>query len=205
MASKTEICNYALALVAIESISSVDAATEPARLCKLHLEQTTREVLRMAYWRSCRRRAALVLNTQAPAFGWAKSYPLPVDWLRMVSFNECDPDNVRRVMFEVEGRELLTDEGSARIVYIRDITLESAGGSWNAMDPLLTKAVYTALAAKLAWPMQQSRTLADSLNAQVVEYVKQAKTINARDAFEPVQQSGDGSSWIPARVASTNG
>lgn len=205
MASKTQICNYALGLVAVEGINSIDDATEPARQCRLHLEQTTREVLRMAPWRSCRKRAVLVANATAPAFGWDLSYPLPVNWLRMVSFNDIDPTDIRRELFEIEGKELLTDETTANIVYIADITMETGGAGYNQMDALLTKAVYTALAAKLAWPLQQSRTLKESLEASVVQFVKDAKAVNARDAFAPLINPVDGSEWVSGRINSTNG
>lgn len=205
MASKTQICNFALGLVASESINSIDDATEPARLCKLHLDQTTREVLRLAPWRSCRKRAALVANASAPTFGWDVSYPLPVNWLRMVSFNDIDPKDIRRELFEIEGRDLLTDETTANIVYIQDITLESGGVGFNLMDALLTKAVYTALAAKLAWPIQQSRTLKESLEQSTEAIVRQAKSVNARDAFAPIINPADGSDWVQSRINSTNG
>lgn len=205
MASKTEICNFALGLVASDSISSIDEATVTARLCKLHMDQTTREVLRRAPWRSCRARAVLVANTAIPAFGWNKSYPLPPNWLRMVSFNEIEPCNIRKELFEIEGKELLTDQGTANIVYIRDITQETGGPGFNQMDAMLTKAVYTALASKLAWPIQQSRTLKESLEASAEDILKKAMNINARDAWEPLQNPLDGSEWLPARISSTNG
>lgn len=205
MASKTQICNFALGLVASEGINSIDDATEPARQCKLHLDQTTREVLRLAPWRSCRKRAVLVANAAVPAFGWDKSYLLPVDWLRMVSFNDIDPTDVRRELFEVEGRDLLTDEATANIIYIADVTTEAGGAGYNRLDALLTKAVYYSLAAKLAWPLQQSRTLAESLNASADALVRQAKSVNARDAFEPLINPVDGSDWVNARQSSTNG
>ncbi len=205
MASKTQICNFALGLVAVEGIGSIDDATEPARQCKLHLDQTTREVLRMAPWRSCRKRAVLVANATAPAFGWDKSYPLPVNWLRMVSLNDIDPKDIRRELFEIEGKNLLTDEAIANIVYIEDVTLEAGGAGFNQMDALLTKAVYTSLAAKLAWPLQQSRTLKESLEQSAEAYVKKAMSANARDAFAPLITPTDGSDWVPSRLSSTNG
>lgn len=205
MASKTQIANFALGLVAVEGINSIDDATEPARQCKLHLDQTTREVLRLAPWRSCRSRAVLVANTAIPAFGWNLAYPLPVNWLRMVSFNDIDPQDIRRELFEIEGRNLLTDETTANIVYVADVTLETGGAGFNQMDALLTKAVYTSLAAKLAWPLQQSRTLKESLEQSAEMLVKQAKSANARDAFAPLINPTDGSEWVPSRLSSTNG
>jgi hypothetical protein len=205
MASKTQICNYALALVAAESINSIDDATETARLCKLHLDQTTREILRLANWRSCRKRAVLVANATAPVFGWDVAYLLPTDWLRTISFNDIDPTNIRRELFEIENGELLTDEAEANIVYVADITTEAGGAGFNRMDVLLTKVVYTALAAKLVWPLQQSRTLKESLEGSVLQYLKEAKSANARDAFAPLISPMDGSEWLSARETSTNG
>lgn len=203
MPSKTDICNFALGRVAEARISSIDEANEPARLCKLHLDQTVREVLRRGAWRSCRARAALALSSTAPAFGWNKAYPLPVDFLRIVSFNDLDPENVERPLFEVEGGELLTDEGTANIVYIRDITQETGGAGFNRMDPLLVKAVATMLAAKLAWPLQQSRTLQESLFAEAEADIRKAGSANARDAFESLVNQRQESSWVAARNSGT--
>lgn len=203
MPSKTDICNFALGRVAEAQISNIDEANTPARLCKLHLDQTVREVLRRATWRSCRKRAALALSSTAPVFGWNKAYPLPVDFVRMVSFNDLDPENVTRPLFEIEGTDLLTDEGAANIVYVADITQETGGAGFNRMDPLLTKAVATALAAKLAWPLQQSRTLQESLLQELENDIRKAGTAGARDAFEPLVNQRTESSWIDARNTGT--
>lgn len=203
MPSKTDICNFALGRVAEARITNIDEATEPARLCKLHLDQTVREVLRRSLWRSCRKRAALVASSTAPAFAWIKAYPLPVDFVRIVSFNDIDPENVTRPLFEIEGNELLTDEAVANIVYVADVTQESGGGGYNRLDPLLTKAVATALAAKLAWPLQQSRTLQDSLLQELEADIRKAATAGARDAFEPLVNLRSESSWIDARNIGT--
>lgn len=203
MPSKTDICNFALGRVAEARITNIDESTEPARLCKLHLDQTVREVLRRSTWRSCRKRAALALSSTAPAFAWNKAYPLPVDFIRMVSFNDLDPENVTRPLFEIEGTDLLTDEGTANIVYVADITQETGGAGFNKLDPLLVKAVATGLAAKLAWPLQQSKTLQESLLAEFESDIRKAGTAGARDAFEPLVNQLTESSWIDARNVGT--
>ena len=203
MPSKTDICNFALGRVAETRIASIDDTNEPARLCKLHLDQTVREVLRRGLWRSCRKRAALAVSATAPAFAWNKAYPLPVDFLRVVSFNDLDPDNVTRPLFEIEGTELLTDETTANIVYVADVTQEAGGAGFNRMDPLLVKAVATMLAAKLAWPLQQSRTLQESLLQEVEADIRKGATAGARDAFEPLVNQASESTWISARNVGT--
>lgn len=202
MTSKTDLCNFALGLVAEQRISSVDEANEPARLCKLHLDQAVREILRRANWRSCRKRAALALSSTPPAFAWTKAYPLPTDWVRMVSFNDIDPENVTRPLFEVEGRTLLTDEGTANIVYVQDIT-QGAAENYGLLDPLLSRAIYTMLASKLAWPLQQSRTLQEKLEQDVEAIIRQAGSAQARDAFEPLVNQRSESGWIRGRIQGT--
>lgn len=199
MTTKTDICNFALGRVAEARISSIDEANEPARLCKLHLEQTVREILRRANWRSCRKRAALTESSTPPAFGWARAYPLPVDCLRIVSFNNQDPQIVERTLFEVEGRVLMTNEAVAKIVYVQDITQETGNSGYGRMDPLLVKAVTTALAAKLAWPLQQSRTLQESLIDEAEADIRRANSASARDAFEPLVSQQNGSRWFTSR------
>lgn len=203
MASKVDLCNFALGLVAEARIGSIDDSNEPARLCKLHLEQTVREVLRKANWRACRKRAALAASATDPVFGWNKAYPLPVDWLRTVSLNDIDPENVERPLFEVEGTDLLTDETTANIVYIADVTQEAGGAGYARMDALLIRACYTLLASKLAWALQQSRTLRESLLAEFDVIVREAKSVNARDAFEPLVNQRTESGWIAGRFSGT--
>lgn len=199
MASKTDICNFALGLVAEERIGAITDATEPARLCLLHLDQTVREVLRRQNWRSCRKRAALVQSATAPAFGWDYAYPLPVDWVRTVAFNEIDPQMVTRDLFEIEGRSLLTDETTANILYIYDVTQSASAAGYGDLDPFLVKAIYTALAAKLAWPLQQSRTLQEKLESDVEAIIRTAATAGARDAFEPLVNEASESRWAQSR------
>lgn len=201
MPSKTDICNYALGLIAEDRIQSIDDANEPARLCKLHLDATIREVLRDALWRSCRKRAALTQDTTAPAFGWTYYYSLPVDFIRMVSINDTDIFTIERDLYEVEGKKIATNETIAKIIYIFDITQESGGSGYNNMDPMLTEAVYTKLAAKLAWQLQQSRTLRESILQQYMELLRKAKGADARDGFDPLPARGADSGWIQTRLS----
>ena len=188
-------------MIAEDRITSIDDNTEPARLCKLHLDATLREVLRGALWRSCRKRAVLARDAAAPAFGWLYSYSLPVDWIRMVSINDVDPDNIERDLFEVEGRKVLTDETSVSLIYIYDVSRESGGSGYNQMDAMLTQAVYTKLASKLAWQLQQSRTLRESLLQEYMEVVRVAKGADARDAFGALPNLDSDSAWIQTRLS----
>jgi hypothetical protein len=199
MPSQVDFANFALGLVAEQRITSIDNDTEPARLCKLHLAETTREVLRAGLWRCAFQRATLTQDSPAPNFGWTYSYALPVDWLRTVSFNDTDPEDVERWLFEVESGHLLTDESTAKIVYVADVTTQSGGAGYNQLDPLCARAVYTLLASKLAFPLQQAVALKTSLLEEYERIIAKAAAVNARDAFSPLVNRLSQSSWIRAR------
>jgi len=196
MSNKTDICNYALAEVAEGTITSLTENNEKARLCRLHLDQTVREVLRAAKWRCARKRGVLAQALPAPEFGWDYRYALPVDHVRLCSLNEIDPDRIDRPIHEVEGRFLLTDETVANIIYVYDVTIE---GNYSVLDALVVKAIYLSLAAKLAWSLQQSRTLKELLEQAAEFAIRRAKGVNSREATEPLEDQSVGSRWMQAR------
>lgn len=105
-------------------------------------------------------------------------------------------------LFEIEGRTLLMNEGTARIVYTRDVTqqIDDPGAAHIAdLDPLCARAIVTALASKLAWPFQQSRTLRESLLSEYDGVIARARNANSRDAFENTLQPSRQSAWLHAR------
>jgi hypothetical protein len=199
--SIAQICNYALAEVAQQRITSIDDATETARLCKLHLPQTIQEVLRSGKWKCAREEAELAELSDAPLFGWEHAFQLPTDFIRIVSLNDIDPDDVEEPLFEIRGTALYTDEESASLVYVKDLYSANVG----LMDPLLCKAVYLDLAAKLAWPLQQSRTLKEVLEAKAEQALRVARNVDSRDERAPLVNRVRQSSWVPSRSNSTNG
>lgn len=203
MASKLDLANFALAEVAEQQITDFNEDSTPARLVSLHFNQAVREVLREGLWKCARTSAVLAELATAPDFGWAKAYQLPNDILRLVSFNDIDPDDVREELFEIRGDQLQTDETLAKVVYIRDLTI--ADGDINAMDALLTKAVVLNLASKLAWPLQQSRTLQENLLGRYGEALRKAKAADARDEFRPTVNRLTSSRWQNSRYGSTAG
>jgi hypothetical protein len=203
MANIVEIGNFALGHVAEQRINTLDDTTEPARLVKLHVFQVIRELLRSGKWKCARTPAELGRLTAAPLFGWQYAYQLPADFIRMVTLNDVDPDDVKEPTFEIQGTTILTDEAEANLVYIRDLTV--ASGDVNAMDPLLTKAVVLELAARLAWPLQQSRTLKESLEESAERALRKALAADAQgERRTPINQQRE-SNWATCRLFSTNG
>jgi hypothetical protein len=197
MANLVEIANMALGEVGSQTITTIDDASTPAANCKRFIYQAIREALERGRWKCARKPAVLARLTDAPLFGWAYAFQLPTDYVRLVSFNETDSEEQFQELFERQGDTLLTDEDAVSIIYVRDLT--QTGNDVNLMGPLLTKACYINLAAKIAWPLQQSRTLKESLEQSFEDAIRKAKSVNSTEEFRPLVDPASGSRWLPSR------
>lgn len=195
--SLVEIANLALGEVGEQSLITINDTGTPAGHVRRFIYQTIREVLSRGKWKCARAQATLSQLTAVPLFGWAYAYELPADYIRLVSFNETDTYEQDQELFEIQGRTLLTDEGTASIVYLKDLTIGS--GDLGLMPPLLVKACALTLAAKLSWPMQQSATLKERLTLEAIQALREAKATDAVEEFRPVLNPASGSRWLAAR------
>jgi hypothetical protein len=121
----------------------------------------------------------------------------------MVTFNDTDPEDPRLELFEIRGKQLFTDEVIAQIVYVADLTY--AGNDINITDPILTDLFGQSLAIKIAWPLQQSKTLKQSLEADFEKQLRRALAADAREERAGLPNRLNDSEWLRARVGSTNG
>jgi hypothetical protein len=78
-----------------------------------------------------------------PAFGWAYQFELPGDCLRVLEVNGSEAGDWISDEWIVEGRWLLTNSSSLRLVYIRDL------GDEALTDPLFVQAFGLKLAVSL--------------------------------------------------------
>lgn len=200
--STTDICNLALARVGAQSIMDIDDAdSKGARACKNAFEATVREVSRARPWNALKARAALAELSTAPAFGWAKQFQLPTDFIRLLKLNGVDVTNDDPGdFFEIEGKQLLTDADTADIQYI------AYKDDPNAYDPLMVDCVVVLLASKIAVPMRQDEAMAANLRQEYerVTLPRAGKTDgNERKGrrYDPCSESR----FIAARRSSTNG
>ncbi len=138
--SETEICNLALGHLGEGRVTSLEEDSVAARACALHFAAVRDQVLRSHRWNFAQDRVSLAQLAEAPAFGWAYQYELPADCLRVLEFNGTEIGDWISNEFVIEGRKLLTDAGTARLVYLKRI-----------VDVSLYDALFVeALAVKLA-------------------------------------------------------
>ena len=140
MASDVGICNLALYLLGMEPITAISPPdnTDRARLCAAWYPISRDAVLRAHDWNFAIERQELNLDTPSnPVSGYTYQFVLPTDpyCLRVIEVNE-DPT----ADWVVEGRRLLTDDSTAIIKYLAQITTP------GNFDSLFVEA----LAAKMA-------------------------------------------------------
>lgn len=135
MATATDIANMALTMALTGTIGNINDATRNASVCRTSLPLAKGVVFRQYDWNCLQKRAALAKLADVPVFGFANTFKLPEDFMRLskVSFG-------RSHKWKVEGRNLLTDAPSVSILYVAD----------TEDYTVLTSDLMAALAAKLA-------------------------------------------------------
>lgn len=172
----TKICNLALGKLGSERIQSLTDEKQAARFCNLFYEQTRDEVLRSHQWNFATARATLSELADAPAFGWENQFALPSDCLRVLQLNGYE-QNEQRDLYEIEGRNLMTDEDAAEVKYTARVT------DANQFDPLFIAALATLLAAKLCVPLTGARAQAAELLKEYEGFIAGlAKSMDARES-----------------------
>jgi hypothetical protein len=179
MSSETEIASNALTKLGAQPITSiVDDTTQRANLCRAYYYNVRDAVLRAYPWKCATEQAALAREIDAPVFGYAYKFKLPVEpYCLRVLIVEDDPP------YDIKGRYLYTDESSVNIEFIKRI--EDPG----EFDALLSEAIECRLAAELAWPVTKDSTLIKNMWALYEAKLREARTIDGMEAPEDPWES----------------
>ena len=200
MASTVDIANYALNNLGASNISSLDENSKAARIVNQRYEAVRDAVFRAHPWNCLIQRAQLAQETDTPAFGYSYQYALPTNpfCLRVLEFSNgtlsYPQDNITNnsggPVFVIEGRKLLTDEGTARIKYIGRVT------DTQQYDASLVEALAARLAAEVCYAITGSTSM-----VQIQTSLYEAKINEARfnDATEGATQRLEASDFIESR------
>jgi hypothetical protein len=127
----------------------------------------------------------------APLFGFAYTYQLPPDRLRILgmvnSAGKLDPT----ISYSIEGDKLLTDEASARIRYIRRVT--EAGG----FDEAFASALASRLAAEVAYHITGAAAMKKQMMDEYQAELMAARSIDAQENPPEVFETNE---WMDARI-----
>lgn len=149
MASPTQTANEALDLIGAAVVISIDDTTGNAPVCKRNYAQAVLEVSAAHDWGFLRKIATLAQGT-APAFGWDYSYPLPVDYVAMRQINGNAWCGEPTDLYEISGRNVVTDAETAEVVYTANVT------DTTYFSPLFCAALAALLAYKIVGSIKQN-------------------------------------------------
>lgn len=201
MATVVSICNMALARIGVSSfISSLNEASNEARVLNLFYEQMRDFALRDHDWNFARRRVVLA-DAGTPPTNWAFKYTYPSDCLRartIVRSGMRTPRNDQRVAFEVasEGsqRVIYTDQAQAELVYTARIT------DPTLYDPMFESALAFLIAAEVAMPLTVKESVANAARNGYERIKSLAAAQSSSEGFEGIEPESE---LIAARNGAT--
>lgn len=199
MSNKTEVINRALIKIGANTIASPDEASEQARKALLIFETVAQNELRRQAWNFAKARATLApLAVPTGGDDFSNSFNLPADCLRLVTLNGSwvftairDANSGLDPYYAIEGRTLQTNDTSAKIVYVADVS-----GSVALWDATFVESFACRLATELVQSIAKNMSLKQSLKQDYLEALKEAKRTNA---IELPPQTLPDDSWVLAR------
>ena len=200
MTSQVDIANYALNTLGATNIVSLDENSKPARLINQRYIAVRDYVFRSHPWNCLLRRAELAQETETPEFGYTYQYALPTNpyCLRVLEFSNGSMSypqdnmfsNTGGPVFVIEGRKLLTDEGTAKIKYVAQIT------DPQEYDVGLIEALSARLAMEICYAITGSTSMVQITAAMYDDKIKEARFT---DGTEGAPQKLEASDFIEAR------
>jgi len=178
MATEVSICANALRRLGDSPIVSLTDDTESARLCNAFYSEARDEVLRSHPWNFAITRQQLSQLSTTPLYQYSYQYALPTDpfCLRVLEMEYSD------YVFKIEhlagtGRVLLTDEGTAKIIYIARVT------DTAQFDSLFIDTLTAKLSVDLAYPVTGSVQLQQNMQKLFESKLREARSVDGQEGF----------------------
>ena len=132
-------------------------------------------LLRSHRWNCAVTTVNLASLVETPIIDWKYKFTLPTDpyCLRVLDVRTVTGDI--KLDFEIQGREILTEETTVDITYIK--RLEDA----TQFDALLYQALVFRMAWKLAYPIARSTTVMQQMAQLYDAVVRDARTIDSQE------------------------
>jgi hypothetical protein len=188
-----DICNGALNQLGATTILSLTEDSKNARLCNSRFTQVRDAVFRSHPWNCLQKRVELAADTDAPAWGFSYAYTLPADCLRLLRILDYDSN------YKVEGRKILSNTSSMKILYIGRIT------DPNEYDESLRETLSAALGADIAFAVTSNNQTATNMYNLFQDKLKDARFVDSTEGQNLDQDLGmsdqiDSSTFIKLKV-----
>ena len=192
--SQVRVANLALQKLGATEIVSMDEDTRERRAITRCYTMLRDRELRAHSWNFSIKRVVLAPSSVAPAFEFAKAFPLPSDCLRPLP-------PARDVDWTIEyhngSKHILTNEGT--VIYLRYVSRVT---DETQFDPLFADM----LACKIAWHCCEEITQSNQKKADIErEYDKARADAKRINAFEQATPQEPEPPWLTARYAGDRG
>jgi len=176
MASAVDIANSALNLLGASTISAFTDDSKNARLVNQRYENVRNRVFRSHAWNCLHKRVQLAQNSTAPVIEYSNAYALPSDCLRVLKVHNGTTDSIASAIdYKLEGKNIVTDEGTVYLIYIALDT------DPNNYDSYLQESIAHQLAADLCYAITNNATLANNYMVRADERLRGARFIDATE------------------------
>ena len=190
MPSVIDICNQALDLLGASTITALTDSTKEARLCNRNFTSVHDQVLELHTWNDAINRAEITADASAPAFGFTYQYTMPTDpyCLRVLSFWNSNVDSEvaaydSQVMYKIEGRKILSNEGTCKITFIGRTTAIGTGTTELNYDKLLISCIAHALASEIAYAITGSNSIKQQMYQLTQAKISEARSMDAMEGY----------------------
>lgn len=186
--TETQLLNDALALAGGNTrITNIDDGTINANHCLTFYGPLRDGLIRSHHWNFAMKRAKLAQNLSTPVSGFAFSYKLPPDNLKIVDYGGANPSSTTLPLtinwygtrylayFKIESGNLLSNDGVAYILYLRRVTNPA---EWDAM---FYQAVALMLASKLAMAIRKDSQASLALMQQGESKLLMAMSVDGQE------------------------
>lgn len=184
--SAVDVCNSALQKCGQTRIMSLTDDTPKARACSLAFDSNRRAELRKRNWSFSIKRATLGPDATSPVFGYAYSFQLPSDCLRVIL-----PDD-QNLDWAIEGRTILTNYGNG-VLYLRYVSDITDVTLWDST-------FYDVFACSLALDLVEQLTNSPAKKQVLEQEYNEALADAAKaNAFEKPSKKIPDSSFLTSR------
>ena len=153
--SEVQICNLALGWLGAELITSLGDDNDGAKLCNVNYPSARDTLLEMRDWSFAIKRRILTPLLEPPAHTYSQAFLIPADVIRTLMVDDTTfADNL--LDWTKEGNQILANVEKIYITYISRIT------DTVVFTPTFAQALAQRLAADMAIPLTESRTLQES-------------------------------------------
>ena len=175
MSTKIDLYNQVRTL--LRETGQITSETQDSKIVELlntNWQDTVDALLREDYWTFARTRAQLSWDGETPTFGWRYRYLRAPEDVRLLPMFVNGYNTARRILYELEGRYILTDQAAPLLVrYIRN-NVEPA-----EFDPLFKKLLVVDLALAVAGALTGKVTHVEILSSMRPALKDRAAQINS--------------------------